>query len=292
MWTGTGLRLAGHAFDDRAWLVPEPRVSVRGTLTDVWRATWFVGRFSQSPPADRWTEGLGGDDVGLMTAWQTSAGLSARWPSGVGLDVTAYGATQADVVVERQTWGVALDADAEAVPRRLTELDAADGRTLGVEALLRIQPRGRFFGWLAATTGRSWRYLEGERFVSDNDQPVVLTAVAALDLPRDWGLSSRVRVSSGSPFTPQSAVYDAELDLWSGLSGARNSERFPVYRQVDLRVDKTWTARRAQWMLYLDVYNGTNTRNPLLVSYTPNFERTVPTVYVPILPLLGLEVAY
>ena len=49
---------------------------------------------------------------------------------------------------------------------------------------------------------------------------------------------------------------------------------------------------RAEWTFYVDVYNTTDTRNPLLVSYTPNFERTVPTVYVPILPLLGLEVAY
>ncbi|MFT4624914.1 MAG: hypothetical protein ACI8PZ_003580 [Myxococcota bacterium] len=291
-WTGIGLRMAAHAFNGQTTVLPEPRVSLRGELSDVWSATWFVGRFSQPPPADRWAEALGNPDLGLMTAWQSSVGVSGTWPSGLGLTVTPYVAALSGVVVERQTWSIDRQDPDNASPRRITAYEDADGRAYGVEALLRLRPQGRFYGWLAATFGRSWRFSAIERFPSDYDQPVVLTAVAALTLPREWGLSTRIRASSGSPFTPQRAVYDAEIDLWAGLSGRRNGARFPVFYQIDLRADKTWTAARARWTLYTDVYNTTNARNPMLVSYTPNFERTVPTVFVPIVPLVGLEVAY
>ena len=77
-----GIRLQQHAFQSGTFVEPEPRLTVRLGLSDVFTATAFAGRFSQIPPADRYAAGLGNQDVTLMTAWQGSAGLEGRWPNG------------------------------------------------------------------------------------------------------------------------------------------------------------------------------------------------------------------
>ena len=86
--------------------------------------------------------------------------------------------------------------------------------------------------------------------------------------------------------------YLPEFDIWAGLQGERNADRYPLYRRLDVRVDKTWTGRRARWTLYLDVYNVLNVRNPLFATYDWDFQELDIQAALPIIPALGLEVAY
>ena len=57
-------------------------------------------------------------------------------------------------------------------------------------------------------------------------------------------------------------------------------------------MDRTWTAKRGRWTLYLDIFNVLNQKNYSLATYDPTFQRLEPQVWMPLIPNLGLEVAY
>jgi hypothetical protein len=163
----------------------------------------------------------------------------------------------------------------------------------GVEGPLRARPNNGWFDWVALTLSRSIRFDDdGVPYPGDYDQPFSLTVIAAKEVPKGWRFSGRFRLTSGHPVTPLYGAYEVESDWWEGYQGELNSERFPLFRQLDLRIDKTWTAKRARWTLYGDVYNVTNTRNFLLATYTPNFAELVPIIWIPIIPTFGLEVSF
>jgi hypothetical protein len=290
-----GLRGSVHSFNERDPEVqPEPRLTVRRDLTDRWTATAFAGRFSQVPPADRYAEGIGNPDIGLMTAWQGSAGVEGRWSGGLEVDVTAYGSRTDDLVVK--DFAIELqDQPDPNVPGAPLARDTivpvfrgVTGYAYGAEAMVRHRPVNGWFGWAALNVGRSIRLDEDGKIVpGDHDQ-----LVGARTMPKDWRLSGRFRVTSGHPFTPLHGVYQPEWQGWDPMSGEENSDRFPVFHQLDVRVDKTWTADRARWTAFLDVHNAYDARNMFWASYDETYSELEPEFWIPILPTLGLEVGY
>ena len=113
--------------------------------------------------------------------------------------------------------------------------------------------------------------------------------MASYNLPHGFSVGAAFRLVSGSPQTPIiGAVYDADSDDYLGLSGPTNSDRLPTFHQLDLRVDKTFTFRKWQLMVYLDIKNVYNRRNAEFVRY--NFDYTERTYLygLPFLPNIGI----
>ena len=297
-----GLRIAGQGFQGRTRPQLEPRLSIRHPVADHWTSTAFVGRFSQIPPADRYADGIGNPDLDLITAWQSSFGLEGRWSSGLEIDATLYGSRSDGMVVEDTQIEVepsADDLDAQGLPRTAVSktvpyYHAVTGWAFGVEGMVRLRPSNApYFGWLAVTIGRSLRVDDDSQIEpGDYDLPVAVSLVAAYELPKAWRVSGRIRATSGYPYTPVDGVFVPQWGGWTGQTGPNNSERFPWFRQLDLRVDKTWTRPRARWTLYADVFNTLNTRNWFLATYTANYAKLQKVIWIPILPTLGLEVKY
>jgi hypothetical protein len=307
------LRASVHQLE--GWtLVPEPQLSAELGVSKVWSVTAFAGLQSQGPSVLQVSEGFAPEQLSVTRASQATLGVKARWPTGVGLDVTAY---------ETEMWGLVVRDVRQVIaapppdplhpweeePAQWGELltvptyASARGRAYGIEAQLRVQPRGRQFGWIAGSLGHSTRAVEGAVYRADADVPVSLVAVYGVGLPKGWGLSGRGQIASGLVFTPLGGVntgwewdgsetvgyWDLEYDP---LQGATNADRYPVYARLDLRIDKTWIRKRAKWTLYLDVYNLTNQHNPLWATYDWDYSELETRAYVPILPTLGLEVEY
>jgi len=288
-----GLRGSFYAFNDGTWWQPEPRLTVRRDLGEGWVAKAFVGRFTQVPPADRYAEGIGNPDLPLMTAWQATTGAEKRWGSW-SLDSSLYGSTMDDLVVQDLEVRFQQDFDGTVSESLVPVYRPVTGTAYGWEGLLKLEPQGRWWGWAAVTLGRSLRTdpATGEVFSGDYDQPVSITLLAAYDAPRSWKFSGRFRVTSGHPFTPMIGVYDPVRDSYQGWQGDPNSDRFPVFHQLDLRGEKTWHARRTDWSGYLDVYNVYWAKNPFAAAYNHDYTELVPYISVPIIPTLGLEVCF
>jgi hypothetical protein len=290
---GIGARVSIHGLGKRVWAFPEPRARLRTELAGPWSATWSGGRTSQLPRADQWSAALGDPSLSPATAWSTSLGFLGSWPSGLTFGATPYASVLSNVAIKETRVGI----DPEPSPLGSHDLSsepsygAVKGRAAGVELLVRASGQERWFGWLALTLGRSWRIDGRTGFPADQDQPLALTALLSHGLGRGWRMSGRYRLTSGHPYTEQHAVFLATEDVWQGTPGPTNGERLSAFQQLDLRVDKRWSGR-ADWTLYLDVFNALNIRNALVATYNPNYTELVPVLSVPIVPSLGVEVAY
>jgi hypothetical protein len=74
------------------------------------------------------------------------------------------------------------------------------------------------------------------------------------------------------------------------LLGARNSARFPVFHQLDLRVDKRWVLHRLAVTAYVDVQNVYNRQNVEAWIYQADFRGRLGALGLPIFPSLGIRI--
>jgi hypothetical protein len=166
------------------------------------------------------------------------------------------------------------------------------GRVYGVEVVARHETHAGFTGWLAYTLSRSTRRDSGETSyrLFQYDQTHILTAVGLYVLPRNWQLSSRLRLISGNPQTPAiSSVFNSADGSYQPIYGSRFSSRNPYFCQFDVRIDKRWIFNK--WMLnaYLDIQNITNRKNVEDPQYNSDYTQSSSTPGVPILPILGIR---
>jgi hypothetical protein len=87
-------------------------------------------------------------------------------------------------------------------------------------------------------------------------------------------------------------VFDAQGGGYLPIDGPTNGERLPAFHQLDVRVDKRWTLRRAMINLYLDVQNAYNRQNGEAWNYSYNFQQRALTTGLPIIPSLGTRVEF
>ena len=107
---------------------------------------------------------------------------------------------------------------------------------------------------------------------------------------------SRLTVVSGNPlsFVPVGTPYDPEATE----EPPKVLQRLPLFWQLDIRVDRTWTSEWGNISLFFDIQNITNHRN---VEYRDTYldgSSADPDHYInddvtglPILPYIGVEFA-
>lgn len=215
-------------------LSPEPRLALRWRAADQTELKLAAGRYAQVPDT---VDALVVSDLPSTTSWQVAGGVEQTVASRLELGLDAYYKT--------------LDGPIQH-PQAASPYAADRGDAWGVELLTRYRLRERVFfsTWVAYARARV-EDAEGSR-PADGDQPLTLGAVLSWDPDRHWNLGLRYRLGSGLPRTPVAdSVYDASSDRWLPIPGDENSERYPLYQKVDLRVARTWELRR--WTLELSV---------------------------------------
>jgi TonB family protein len=268
-----------------SWL--DPRLSARYTIRDGTTIKGAVGLYHQAPQPVYLTREWGNPDLHEEGAWHTMAGVEHRLFGPLSLDLQLY---------YKALFDLALPTDQ---PERYT--NGGTGRSYGAELLLRWNPGGRFFGWLAYSRSRTVRdqQVVGGTIMpggEDFDQPHNLVALGTMDLPEVWnGFSSgfRLRYTTGNPYRRVvGAVYDADTDESQRVVEASASARMPAFFQLDLRVDKRWTYRT--WMLtaYLEVQNVTYRKNVENVSYNYDYSQQGWATGLPLFPSFGIRAEY
>ncbi|MBW2456767.1 MAG: TonB-dependent receptor [Deltaproteobacteria bacterium] len=180
------------------------------------------------------------------------------------------------------------------------------GNVLGGELMVKYKPDDRFFGWLAYTLSRSVRQNtpdEEEVHVSF-DQTHVLTLLGSYRLGHGWEFGARFRLVSGNLVDPNvcdsaeddcdpnrvNALYHAGTGAYTPIRfGADNSERLPLYHQLDIRIDKAFQFESWKLSAYLDVQNAYNNQNVEGIMYDYRFSSRQFFTGVPILPSIGLR---
>lgn len=172
-------------------------------------------------------------------------------------------------------------------------VNRGQGYAAGFELIVRHAPVNHFFGWISYTFSRSFRRDDenSDWYRFDFDQPHIFSAQGGYDFPFDIGLSAQIQVVSGNPTTPFNAgIYDIDGDFYNGFRiGAGNSDRLPTFVQTSFRVDKTFTFKRWQLEIYLDLINAIRGVNPETTVYNYDYSQFAYVRGLPFLPNLGLE---
>jgi hypothetical protein len=271
---------------------PLARLASRYALSDSLTLRAATGRYVQAPQPQEIDPTFGNPDVRSPTSWHGSLGFEKdfrqgsstgwRWSGG------AFYRDFNSLVVPSAT---AVVRNGQTVPENFN--NAGEGRAYGVENLLQMD-FAPWTGWLSYTAARSTRRQPGQiEYPFQFDQTHLLTAIAAVDLPRNWRISSRIRYATGNPTTPiVGATYDADNDVYFPNRGGFYSERLQPFLQLDMRFDKKWIYKT--WILsgYLDIQNVTNRKNLEAVQYSYNFQQRDVVGGLPIIPTLGVQAEF
>ncbi len=268
----------------------QPRLVARYTLTKTIDLKAGSGIYQKYPASPGIVPGQGNPGLGPQSAWQNSIGGEWQVTPWLSLDAVGFFNYLWDEVSSTDK---VLIENGRPVP--LLYDNNQQGRIYGAEFFLRAKAYKGFFGWISYTLSKSERINQQYDYwhLFDFDQTHVLTIVGSYKLPYDFQVGLRFRLTSGNPTTPVlRAQFDADTGGYSPVNGRYNSDRLPLFHQLDLRIDRTFVFNKWQLGIYVDVQNVYNQKNVEFYQYSYDF-RTRNYIYgLPILPVAGIEGEY
>jgi len=240
----------------------DPRVSARWEVGPQTALKAGVGRFTQPPLFWMSVPVVGNPDLDPYHALQTSAGVEQSFSKKLKLGVEGFYKKLDKVIVATVDQGP---------PGFVNE---GEGRIFGAEFSAEARPDDKTFGYLAYTLSRSERSEHGRPYrLFDHDQTHILSVAASRKLGAGWELGVRFRLVSGEPTTPVTgSIFDARTGVYLPRYGAVNSERDPMFHQLDVKVEKAFKIGALTLAPYLDVQNVYNASN--VEGYTYNYDYT------------------
>jgi TonB family protein len=257
----------------------DPRASAHWTIVDGTTLKGGIGMFSQPPQFQESSPKLGNPNLDPTHTLHLGVGFEQRVVEGFTVGIDGFYKHLYDNIIGTQ-YG-----------RPPFFTNDGEGRIYGGELLLRVDPRGRFFGYLSYTLSRSERRDPGEDWrLFDFDQPHILTLAAVYRLGRGWEVGGTLRLVSGNPDTEVVGSSENVIaDQFSPVFGGLNAVRSPTFNRLDLRIEKQWTFKHWKLALYLDVQNSYNSENPEGSVYDYEYATKQSIRGLPIIPILGLR---
>lgn len=285
MHLDAGLRLAGYDSLEATQVGVEPRLSSTIDWSQRWKSILAVGYSTQTPsaavpaPAVRPAELRGG----LQEALQRALTVSYRIPHQLTAEATAFYneyrnlSDPLSLGTVSDPLGVG-DADdgSELTREDFNFVEHPNGRSVGLELLLRRPFTQAVSGSLAYTLSRSTRRIGGEDIPSSFDRTHVLNATVGWKLGSGYHASARFLTYSGLPVRQL------------GITGGRTGERSEPFVRVDFRISKEWDLDWMRLMLILEMLNATFQEETLGVACGPGGCETA--TFGPIaVPSIGLR---
>ncbi len=173
-------------------------------------------------------------------------------------------------------------------------------RARGLELMLGRMLAADIHGWIGYSLLQSRvRYYEpwSEWFPTTFDQRHALVILGSFGLPRGFRFGVRFRLISGHPEyrpiggesiqNPDYGYNNPEaIRSWPGAIPS------PLFHQLDLRLDKVWTLKRASLSAYIDVQNVYNHWYPEVYVYSGDWSERSQRIGLPIYPSVGMRVDY
>jgi hypothetical protein len=261
-----------------AWSV-DPRLSTRLELGANTALKAGVGRYSQPPQFWMSVPEVGNPELDPYHALQTSLGIEQGFGPTAKLGVEVFYKYLDDMVVGTEDGGPPV-----------FENDGK-GRIYGAEFSAELRPDPRTFAFFAYTLQRSERSDHGGPYrLFDHDQTHILSLVGSRKLGKGWELGTRFRLVSGEPTTPVTgSFFDARSGVYLPIYGAVNSERDPLFHQLDIRLEKAFTFGAFTLAPYLDIQNLYNATNAQGRSYNYDYTAREEVSGLSFFPNLGVR---
>jgi outer membrane receptor protein involved in Fe transport len=286
-----GIRLDGYRYVGENRLTLDPRLVVRWKQ-NAWH-TWKAGAgiYHQMVDPQLLNAQFGNPNLPPIWADQYSIGFLRTLREKLTLDATLYYVRRHDQPVP---------------PPPFTS--NGQGRSYGMELILKHEFTERFFGWISYTLSKSEQtvyavnapmfgqpglqdpaLLQPKWFPTDFDQRHNLIVVASYAL-RNWRFGLRFRLVTGAPTTPMTeGAFDADEGNYACRTAPTNSARKPTFHQLDFRIDRKWTFKAWELGAYADLQNIYNAQNPEGTIYDYRCRGSVPIRGVPFYPIIGIR---
>ena len=82
------------------------------------------------------------------------------------------------------------------------------------------------------------------------------------------------------------------LPRYAPIYGPTNSARVSPFHRLDLRISKSFIYQHWRWGFFLELFNAYNRKNVLDVDYNRNYTEQRSVYQLPLIPYLGLTVAF
>ena len=136
------------------------------------------------------------------------------------------------------------------------------GRAYGAEFQARISSTKGYNLNLSYTLVRSeFQDGRGNYLVSAWDSKQILSLTGSASLKKGWQIGTRFRFVGGLPYTPFDLNRSSLISAWNLTGGPYldysklNANRFGVFHQLDVRVDKAYYLKNMTLKFYLDIQN-------------------------------------
>lgn len=296
-----GARVAatlGGRIDDHSLAGPRTLSPAASLRVQVLRATSLqlaAGSYVQYPEISQYRAIFGRDRLLPERAVHQQVAVEQRLSERLRLRVEAYNRLDRDLLyrpfseprlLQGRIFHPSLTAPLE---------NSVRGYARGVQVFLQRRSVNGLTGWAAYSYGvaRMRDGVSGQHFPADFDQRHTINLFGSYRLRPTVNVSLRYLGGSGFPIL--GFLEGRENDF--RLAAQRNQMRLPWYHRTDLRVNKTWARRRAQYTLYFEAVNLTNRRN-LRFQEIANWNRNTGVARVvldrllPIIPSAGLAVEF
>ncbi|MEZ4408367.1 MAG: TonB family protein [Polyangiales bacterium] len=285
-----GLRMDRLIYAAVDTTVADPRMVMRYRFGPRVTAQVASGFFPQAPPFFQLVPEVRNPRLRPQRSWQSSAGVELTLPAHIEARLTGFYTRMYNL--QRTTNETINTPDG---PERLNVADDGQGRSYGMEVLIRRRLERGVYGWVSYTLSRSERFVEGGAVVPfPFDQTHVLNVALSWNINTHWRVGARFQLATGNPRRIiTGSYYDADRDNYRPTYNGRTDdgsdlERLPVYHQLDVRVDYRFRAGPLRMSAYLDVINAYYAQNTENWLYQYDFARRTGFPGLPILPAIGL----
>jgi tetratricopeptide (TPR) repeat protein len=157
--------------------------------------------------------------------------------------------------------------------------DIDEGRTVGIDAIVRWQRQARLNGWI------TWSMMDAALTLADGDVAPArfdvthsLTGVARLAVTDAWELGTTVRYATGKPYTPVLGATPSDRDGWPAapVFGDTHGARLPHYARIDGRITRYQKIAGKTGVFYLEMLDLNGRRNIVGYQYDATFETRKP----------------
>lgn len=169
------------------------------------------------------------------------------------------------------------------------------GFARGAELYVQLKPSNGFFGWISYTYSVAKRKegTHSRQHAFDFDRPHLVSLVANYAPSSNWQVGLRFRYGSGRPYTPAlGGWFDTQGNIWRPVIGEENSDRYPAYHRLDVRVTRRFQLNAFQLDTYLELLNVYNRKNIVHYMWNEDYSSKEKFTIFPFLPVLGFSAKF
>jgi outer membrane receptor protein involved in Fe transport len=131
-------------------------------------------------------------------------------------------------------------------------------------------------------------------YAFEYDRPHIINLIAGWEAGNNWQIGFKWQFASGNPYTPVVGTIK-KGGLFYVIDGARNSDRYPDYHKLDIRIDKKFVFNSFTLTAYLDLWNIYNRTNVLSYTYSTDAAGNITQnerLDFGLLPIIGLTAQF